>query len=153
MTCASMQAHGMRALKDSSKPYLASLTTPWLLNLSDRVNQPRPDQIGKAIIAQHCSFAGVDKRCRNAELLRVMILSTVKTSKYGMVQVVACLAAPDNESQLSMQKVRLYLLWTRVRFPPTPLAHYQTKVKARIRYGFELFCFQYLPNHSTFLSP
>lgn len=30
----SMQAHGMRALKDSSKPYLASLTTPWLLNLS-----------------------------------------------------------------------------------------------------------------------
>ena len=34
----SMQAHGMRALKDSSKSYLASLTTPWLLNLSDRVN-------------------------------------------------------------------------------------------------------------------
>jgi hypothetical protein len=31
--CVSMQAHGMRALKDSSKPYLASLTTPWLLNL------------------------------------------------------------------------------------------------------------------------
>ena len=38
ITYASMQAHGVRALKDSPKPYLASLTTPWLLNLSDRVN-------------------------------------------------------------------------------------------------------------------
>lgn len=34
MTYASMQAHGMRALKDSPITYLASLTTPWLLNLT-----------------------------------------------------------------------------------------------------------------------
>ena len=80
MAYASMQAHGMRALKDSSKSYLASLTTPWLLNLSDRMNSPRPDKIGKAIIAQRYRFASAGQRCRFAELLPVMLLSRVKTS-------------------------------------------------------------------------
>ena len=32
---ASMQAHGMRALITSPTSYLASLTTPWLLNLTE----------------------------------------------------------------------------------------------------------------------
>ena len=33
ITWVSMQAHGMRALKDSSTTQLANLITPWLLNL------------------------------------------------------------------------------------------------------------------------
>src|SRR5690606_6545278 len=36
MTWVSMQAHRMRALKDSPKPYVARITTPWLLNLTVR---------------------------------------------------------------------------------------------------------------------
>lgn len=30
----SMQAHGVRALTDNSKPYVAKILTPWLLNLT-----------------------------------------------------------------------------------------------------------------------
>ena len=87
MSYASMQAHGVRALKDSPNNQQASLTTPWLLNLTQGqislfcLRSRRPSSLSSFVLQE------LNSRCRNAKLgstgLRCAVEKTVTKESLG----------------------------------------------------------------------